>query len=110
MSIIKNFPSAADLDLDMWRAYGTCIDHGREYRIIDRDSLLNRIQVYGYDPAYRDTTARRIEMLGDLYDTLREQTERARLAGLDISQALRVMSEFVAPKPFSPHDENGDAA
>lgn len=108
MSIIKNFPSAADLDLDMWE-FMNGVSLGRQhrpYRTILTGS--GTVRIGASDDAQRDTTARRIEMLGDLYDTLREQTERARQAGLDISQALRVMSEFVAPKPFSPHDENGE--
>jgi hypothetical protein len=106
MGILKNYPSAADLDLDMWRA--TFLNHNgdREIHSVD-DELVATVRRYEVGEQ-RDATARRIEMLGDLYDTLRELADRAQKAGVDVAQAQRVLQEMVAPKPFSAHDEDGE--
>lgn len=102
MSIVKSFPSAADLDLDMWRAGH--VDH-RGHRDIgcgpDTDAFCLVLKLSKNDDAMRDATARRIETLGDLYDSLRELADRARTAGLDVEQAVRVLQEIVAPKPYA---------
>lgn len=106
MSTIKSFPSAADLDLDMWQTGGPTAGRvGWARRINSGDDPV--ADVYGVDVATRDVTARRIESLGDLYDTLRELADRARAAGLDISQAVQVLNEIVAPKPFHEPGKEG---
>lgn len=97
MSIVKSFPSAADLDLDMWQAMPANRNGDRE--IHSDGELIATVRRYEVGEE-RDARARRIEMLGDLYDTLRELADRAKTAGLDVEQATRVLQEIVAPKPF----------
>lgn len=100
--ITKLYPSAAEMDLDMWRA-ASKRHTGGPRDIVDKNDVVI-VTIHGVDKqdAARDTLARRVEMIGDLYEELRMLAERAQEAGLDVSQAKQVLGDFVAPKPFPP--------
>lgn len=98
------FPSNAEMDLDLWRA-STIVtaDHSRTVSGVGEEEIC---KVYGaahHDPE-RDVTARRIEMMGEVYEELRLLADRAKAAGLDVTTAESLLSDFIAPKPFSESD------
>ena len=95
------FPSASEMDLDLWRV-GASVHPDTFYRTIEGVAGENIAYVLGVGKADadRDTRARRFEMIGDLYEELRKLADKARAAGLDTSQAEMVLSDFVSPKPF----------
>lgn len=92
------FPSLSDMDLDMWRA--------RERRNPDRTRTIEAPDgpvctvCSTNESGLDDATARRIEMLGDLYEALRRAAEKMSVAGMDVAQESQVLSEFVTPKAF----------
>jgi hypothetical protein len=103
-SYVSPYPTNADLDLDMLQAQGFA-DNGPMARHVVTQGLDIRMNVIDPEvatPADRDAMARRIEMMGDLYEEARLLEERATLAGVDTEQLRRVLGEFVAPKPFPP--------
>ena len=53
------------------------------------------------DKTQRDLWARRVEMLGDVFETLRRAAEKMSAAGLDAAEENTVLSEFVTPKPYA---------
>ncbi len=92
------FPSHSDMDLDMWRAQ-TVNPSGSRY--IEGVAGAMICEVFGADDvAARDSTTRRIEMVGDLYEALRIAAEKLAKAGLNTDQETQVLGDFVAPKPF----------
>lgn len=101
------FPSASMMDLDMMRAGEVIIAEGisafSQYgRRIEGVGETNVALIYGTsesDPA-RDVLCRRIEMLGDLYETFRLAVARMAAAGMDVSEEHEVLAGFVTPKPF----------
>lgn len=97
------FPSAAEMDLDMWEA----AQHAEKTIIRTRDtSRCVAIIPHPIDEIHA-IIARRIEMLGDVYEELRLLQERAADAGLDTAQALQVLAEFVTPKALSRAKKGG---
>ena len=88
------FPSSADMDLDIMHA-SNGVHPDNHYRIIEGVAGAGVAYVHGTArlDAERDTLARRIEMMGDLYDELRNLADRARAAGMDVEQAESVLSE-----------------
>lgn len=95
------FPSASTMDLDMWKAGH--VHPAKFSRPIEGVAGAYICEVYGaeHDDAQRDATARRLEMMGDLYETLRRAAEKMAKAGLDVSEENQVLGLFVAPKPFA---------
>lgn len=94
------YPSAAEMDLDIWRASRP--DAFRSRRIIGADgAILAVIPTKVGGNADRDVMARRIEAMGDLYEALRRAAERMIEAGMDVSDEHRALTEFVSPKPFA---------
>lgn len=92
------FPSLSDMDLDMWRA-ASRLNADKSRTIETTDGPV--CKVYSTNvPGLADATARRIEMLGDLYEALRRAAEKMSVAGMDVSQESQVLSEFVTPKAF----------
>lgn len=95
------FPSQAEMDLDLWHASPTVhpLKFGRDIEGVAGATICT---VYGTDrrDADRDSTARRIEQMGDVYEELRKLVDRAKAAGLDVSQAEITLNDFIAPKPF----------
>jgi hypothetical protein len=103
------FPSSADMDLDLMHA-SNGVHPDNHYRVIEGVAGASVAFVHGEarHDADRDTLARRIEMMGDLYDELRKLADRARAAGVDVEQAEMVLSDFVAPKPFPQSGGGGE--
>ena len=93
------FPSHSEMDLDMWQA--TTIG-GDGTRSIEAPAsyLVAKVYAPDGDGQQRDVVARRVEMVGDLYETLRRAAEKMAAAGLDISEEHEVLSAFCSPKPF----------
>ena len=93
------FPSGPEMDLDMWRAGGIGPDGTR---VIEAPTNYIVAKVYAPDgdANARDTVARRIEMLGDVYEGLRRAAEKMSAAGLNVGEENQILSEFVTPKPF----------
>lgn len=93
------FPSHSDMDLDMWKAQSVNPDKSRYIEGVAGSYIC---AVYGNAAAdpQRDSTTRRIEMIGDLYEALRIATEKLAKAGLNTDQESVVLGDFVAPKPF----------
>ena len=105
-TIIKDpspFPSASDMDLPMWRATEVKNEYSR-YVKDGEDRALLKVFGKAKQDAARDCVARRMEMLGDLYETLRKLTETADKAGVDVTDAMEMLGLFCAPKPFSDTD------
>jgi hypothetical protein len=95
------FPSAGEMDLDMWRAKPTVdADNARSIEGAGEVGVICKVPGAGPRDADRDSTARRLEMVGEVYEELRKLADKARAAGIDCEQAERVLTEFVAPKPF----------
>jgi hypothetical protein len=99
------FPSASDMDLDMWRAQKPSADGSRAIEGVANDIVCKVYGMAGNDTGMstehsRDMATRRIEMLGDLYETLRVAADKLAKAGLDADEENTVLSEFVTPKPF----------
>lgn len=100
------YPSAAEMDLDMWRATAPArIVGGKRHGFVRYIKDLNGegiVAVYpGTNDGERDVTARRVEGMGDLYEALRRAAERMIEAGMDVSDEHRALTEFVSPKPFA---------
>jgi hypothetical protein len=95
------FPTAADMDLDLWRA-SLSVHPQQHFRTIEGVANTNVAYILGVGQrdSQRDSTTRRIEMMGELYDELRKLVDKVRPLGVDIVQAEEVLNEFVAPKPF----------
>ena len=98
------FPSASMMDLDMMRAGSVFLDYGPDQhaRRIESVGETNVALVYGtaqQDPA-RDLLCRRIEMMGDMFETLRRAAEKMAAAGLDAREEHEVLAAFVVPKPY----------
>lgn len=103
MAYKSPYPPQSDMDLDMVRAQPTTTpnevmlvggERGTELigRVYSLSSLAEkRMAMVNF--------AKRIEMMGDLYEELRQLEERAFNAGLDTSQARAALQEFVTPKP-----------
>lgn len=93
------FPTAAELELDVWTAGGINRDHSRWITgagetgicLVGGDAMVDPI---------RDTTTRRIEMLGELYESLARAVAKMQAAGMDCDAERAVLGDFVAPKPF----------
>lgn len=105
--IAKLYPSASEMDLDMLKVSPEVIAKRQSTRariLHDKGGdvvvIIPKPDPHS-DGAVRDTLARRIEMMGDLYEELRLLADRAQAAGLDVEQAKAVLGEFVAPKPFA---------
>ena len=92
------FPSLSDMDLDMWRAAPDRQPDGSRL-IAAPDGPVCKV-ISTNEPGLRDVTARRIEMIGDLYEALRRAAEKMSAAGMDVAQESQVLSEFVTPKAF----------
>ncbi len=94
------FPDQSDMDLDMLRVSRPMPDGTRMIKGAD-DVTVARIPYHGDDPAERDAMARRIEMMGEVYEALRVAAEKMAAAGMDVSTEHRILTEFVSPKPFA---------
>jgi len=92
------YPSAAEMDLDLWRVARPAPNGNRMVK--NSDAIL-AIVPNSTSAADRDVMARRIEAMGDLYEALRRAAERMIEAGMDISDEHRALTEFVSPKPFA---------
>lgn len=93
------YPSWSDMDLDMWRVSRPMPDGSRIIKGVDGVAVC-RVPYHGESVAVRDTTARRIEMMGDLYEALRLAVEAMEQANIDATRQTAVLSEFITPKPF----------
>jgi len=93
------FPSHSDMDLDMWRANAHPNPDGSRNIEAPGDWVVCKVFASA-DRNVRDLTARRIEMVGDLYETLRVAADKLAAAGIDVAQEHEVLAEFLAPKPF----------
>lgn len=95
------FPSGSDMDLDMWRASRPNPDASRFIESVG-NTYVAKVLSDGSEVANgeRDTNARRIEMLGDLYEALRRAAEKMSEAGLEVGEEHAVLAEFLTPKPF----------
>lgn len=93
------FPTAAELDLDMWKAQAVNPDGSRYIEGVAGSMIC---AVYGTGPvdATRDMHTRRVEMIGDVYEALRRAAEKMSAAGLDVDSEQAVLGDFIAPKPF----------
>ena len=98
------FPSASDMDMDMWRATRP-VGANRPIRITSNSEAPRTVaMVYPLtkgDTGTRDMWARRLEMMGDLYEALRRAADKMALHGMDVSEENTVLGEFCAPKPFA---------
>ena len=95
------FPSSGEMDLDMWRAHATVnVDNSRAIEGAGDVGIICKVLGSAPRDADRDSTCRRLEMVGDLYEELRKLADKAKALGIDTEQADRVLTEFVAPKPF----------
>lgn len=103
------FPTAAEMDLDIWLA-SSRVSESNNMRIITGVADDEIIYVNGCGPVdrERDETARRIEMIGDLYDALRDLSILAEKSGLNVTSAFEVLAAFVSPKPFPGPDEGAE--
>jgi len=99
------FPSSGEMDFDLWKAGAVDDGFARHIEGAGNERVCTIHGVASRD-ADRDAMARRLEMIGDLYEELRKLADKARVAGIDTSQADAALSDFVSPKPF-PHTEEG---
>ena len=93
------FPSGPEMDLDMWRA-GLPQPDGTRSIEAPASYLVAKVYAPDGNADMRDAQARRIEMLGDVYEALRRAAEKMSEAGMDVSDEHAVLAEFVSPKPF----------
>ena len=101
--IANLFPSASEMELDYWTA-------SEDVEIRVRAAHCRLIRNKGGDviaivpPAGkrhdRDVRTRRVEMVGEIYEELRQLADRAQAAGLDVTHTREVLSNFVVPKPL----------
>lgn len=92
------FPSLSDMDLDMWRADYNLEANGSRRILAPLGPVCFVCSTN--EEGLRDATARRIEMVGDLYEALRRAAEKMSAAAMDVAQESQVLSEFVTPKAF----------
>lgn len=92
------FPGAGEMGLELYQAgVRTAPVGAAPFRPITGPGGVLVARVYGDN----DLLARRIEMIGDVYETLRKATDKMVAAGIDVSEEHEVLGLFVAPKPFS---------
>ena len=102
--IVNLFPSASEMELDYW----TASPEVAAYRKLNRCRLIRDKEgnVVAAVPTKqngeddRDVRARRIEMVGEIYEELRLLADRAQAAGLDVAHARDLLGNFVVPKPL----------
>lgn len=100
------FPSGSMMDLDMMRA-GNVLDtqypaqsvFGRRIEGVGETYVALVYGVAKADPQ-RDNLCRRIEMMCDLYETLRKAAEKMAAAGLEVGEEHAVLADWVTPKPY----------
>lgn len=102
--IANLFPSASEMGLDYWTASEDVLlriksAHCRVVR--NKSGAIIAIVPRVYDLSDdRDVRARRIEMLGEIYEELRQLADRAQAAGLDVTFTKELLGNFVVPKPL----------
>jgi len=100
------FPSASMMDLDMMRAgkvlHGATDDEANYGRRIEGVGETVVALIYGTEEhdGERDNLCRRIEMMHDVYETLRKAAAKMAAAGLAVAEEHEVLAAFVTPKPF----------
>lgn len=108
--IASLFPSASEMELDYWTASEDVgAMHLRRCRFI-RDKaggLIAAVPCLPGKQEERDVRARRVEMLGEIYEELRQLADRAQAAGLDVTNVRNVLSNFVVPKPLPQAKKGG---
>lgn len=101
-NVIKDnspFPSGSEMDLDMWRAGRPEPDGARGIAGV-ANARIAKVYAPDGDIGERDLLARRIEMVGDLYEGLRRAAEKMSEAGLNVADEHAILAEFITPKPF----------
>lgn len=94
------FPSHSMMDLDMLRAGRVLADsYSRRIESVG-ETVVAEIAGTAMEDSERDVLCRRIEMMGDVYETLRKAAAKLVVAGVDASEEHEVLAAFVSPKPF----------
>lgn len=91
------FPSGPEMDLDMWKAGRRNPAGYRSLNLMEQEPMCHLCLARVYAD---DTTTRRIEMVGDLYEGLRRAAEKMSEAGMDVAEEHAILAEFITPKPF----------
>ncbi len=101
--IANLFPSASEMELDYWTASDDVVSSRPKSfcRLIrNKDNAAVAIVPQLLEKEDRDVRARRIEMLGEIYEELRQLADRAQAAGLDVTFTKELLGNFVVPKPL----------
>lgn len=103
--IASLFPSASEMELDYWTASEDVTDSRARSRcrmIRAKDNKIIAVvpRLRDNSDEDRDVRARRIEMLGEIYEELRQLADRAQAAGLDVTFTKELLGNFVVPKPL----------
>lgn len=101
--IANLFPSASEMELDYWTASDAEVAmHARRCRMVrTKDGAVAAlVPALPGKQEERDVRARRIEMLGEIYEELRQLADRAQAAGLDVTFTKELLGNFVVPKPL----------
>lgn len=94
------FPSASMMDMDMYRAGPVnMITFARRIEGVG-ETVVAEVAGTALADHERDILCRRIEMVADLFETLRRATEKMTAAGMDTVEEHQVLADFVTPKPF----------
>lgn len=102
--IANLFPSASEMGLDYWTASEDVLlrikaAHCRVVRN-KTGAIIAIVPSLLLKQEERDVRARRIEMLGEIYEELRQLADRAQAAGLDVTFTKELLGNFVVPKPL----------
>lgn len=104
--IANLFPSASEMELDYWTASDDLVSSRPKSfcRLIRNkdDAVIAIVPTLAGETQGRDVRARRIEMLGEIYEELRQLADRAQAAGLDVTFTKELLGNFVVPKPLPP--------